>query len=154
MKIQILSLTAAAVLMAACQGEKKEEKHADSTSAGAAPVVKETQCYSSIQKRDTATLSLHITGTAATGELSYNIYEKDLNQGTFNGVVKGDTILADYTFNAEGTQSVRQVAFLKKGNQLIEGTAEVTEKDGKTVFKDPKSLKFDRQLVFEPADCK
>ena len=56
---------------------------------------------------------------------SYNLYEKDSNKGIIEGEVRGDTLMLNYIFNAEGRESTRQVVMLKKANQLIEATGEV-----------------------------
>lgn len=67
--------------------------------------------------------------------------------------MKGDTLIVDYTFDSEGSESVREVVFLKRNNQLIEGFGDVEEKDGKTVFKDKSKLIFGNSIVFKKVDC-
>lgn len=144
-----------ATLFSACQSNKKADKTIDSASKAVVTSVKSTrECYTFVKDKDSAALSMDYSGTNVTGTLNYNLYEKDKNNGTIAGIIKGDTIIADYTFNAEGTKSVRQVAFLKKGNQLLEGFAEVEENNGKVIFKDPGSLKFEsKYIVFKQVDC-
>ena len=68
--------------------------------------------------------------------------------------MKGDTLVADYTFNSEGKLSTRQVAFLKKDGKLMEGFGEVVEKDGKIYFKSISDLKFDDAIEFTKINCK
>ena len=68
--------------------------------------------------------------------------------------MRGDTLVADYTFNSEGIESVRQVAFLKKGDQLLEGYGDVEQKDNKTVFKNISTLSFGQSTIFNKTDCK
>jgi hypothetical protein len=110
-------------------------------------------CYTYIKNKDTATLTMISSGPITTGELKYNLYEKDKNTGIFEGELRGDTLIAEYTFNSEGTESVRQVAFLKKGNQLIEGFGDVEEKNSKMMFKDTSKLTFGQSIVFNKVDC-
>lgn len=110
-------------------------------------------CYSYIKDRDTAKITLMSSGPITTGELSYNLFEKDKNNGIFEGELHGDTLIAEYTFNSEGKESIRQVAFLKKGDQLLEGFGDVEEKNGKTMFKNTTNLKFGEALVFSKVDC-
>lgn len=107
------------------------------------------QFYSSNIKKDTILMNLTIKGNQIlSGKLIYNFYEKDKNEGTLIGELKGDTLLADYTFMSEGISSVRQVVFLKKGNTYIEGYGDVVEEaSGKVVFKDRKQLKFDGKSI-------
>jgi len=60
----------------------------------------------------------------------------------------------NYTFQSEGKTSIREVAFLKKGDQLAEGFGDVEEVKGKTKFKDLSKLKFDGLMTFDNIDCK
>jgi len=111
-------------------------------------------CYKGILKQDTIVMSLVIKDNLITeGKLSYHFFEKDKNEGTLKGEIKGDTIYADYTFMSEGSQSVREVAFLKQGNSYIEGYGDVKEYNGKMIFKDVKHLKFDSKMVLVKTDC-
>ena len=114
------------------------------------------ECYRAILKKDTISLTLNIkNGQFSSGNLSYNFYEKDKNQGTLVGERKGDTLYADYTFMSEGTSSVHEVAFLKKGDSYIEGFGDVVDDNkGKVTFKDKKQLKFDGNVVLLKVDCK
>ncbi|MGK4568787.1 hypothetical protein [Flavobacterium sp. 3HN19-14] len=113
------------------------------------------ECYLGVLKNDSIEMHLSVKGTEVIdGKLSYKFYEKDKNEGTFTGQINGDTLFADYTFMSEGKSSVREVAFLKKGNDYIEGYGDVEEKDGKTVFKDRRKLFFDGKTVLSKSDCK
>ncbi|MES2575447.1 MAG: hypothetical protein V4572_10930 [Bacteroidota bacterium] len=112
------------------------------------------ECYLGIINKDTFSMSLEIKGNEiSSGELNYNFFEKDKNEGTLAGELKGDTLFADYTFTSEGVSSVREVAFLKKGNTYTEGFGDIVENNGKVVFKNAKQLKFGK-LVLSKVDCK
>jgi hypothetical protein len=157
MKNMIPVLGLATLLMAACQGgtAKKTQAKIDSTivtNAETAPG--SVQCYQYIKNRDTVTLALKSEGNKVTGTLGYNLYEKDKNAGTITGLVKGDTIVTNYTFQSEGQTSVREVAFLKQGDQLIEGFGDVQEVKGEMKYKDISKLKFDGSMAFGKIDCK
>lgn len=160
MKQKFLATLILPVCLAACQpqpagtgqsanqdADKESLQEADSTSAT-------TKCYAYYKNRDTVELSIGARGQQISGTLKYQLFEKDRNNGTITGEIKGDTLLANYTFNSEGMESQRQVAFLRKGDQLVEGYAEVEEKDGKTVFKDTKNLKFGSGIVLDVVACK
>jgi hypothetical protein len=112
------------------------------------------KCYAHYKNRDTVELSIVTTGKQVTGTLRYQLFEKDRNNGTITGEIKGDTLLANYTFNSEGTESQRQVAFLRKGDQFVEGYTGVEEKGGQIIFKDAKSLKFDGTIRLSEMPCK
>ena len=154
MKKSILLLTAVAGFIAACQNKTPEQKIDSLATAPDTAAMADKACYAYINKRDTASLTLTHAGNAVTGELNYNFYEKDKNAGTIAGLVKGDTIIADYTFNSEGTSSVREVIFIKKGEQLAEGYGPMEEKGGKTVFTDKAKVKFGDFVLLSPVPCK
>ena len=141
------------IFIASCKSKPGEADIIKDTT----PVVKANislmQCYSRIQKRDTITLKLRTTDSLVDGNLDYKIYQKDQNKGEIKGIVKGDTILADYTFLSEGTTSVREVIFLKKGTNLVEGFGDVEEINGKMVFKKDGKLSFNDNMTLTVGPC-
>jgi len=144
-------------LFASCQGgtAKKTQAKIDSTIvSNAATPQNAVACYQYIKNRDTATLTIKTEGSQVSGSLGYNLYEKDKNSGTFSGLVKGDTIIADYTFHSEGKISVREIALLKQGDQFLEGFGDIQEINGNVKFKDISKLKFDNSVVFSKINCK
>lgn len=155
MKKHFLSIIALAIaLFTACQSNKSTQTDTDSSTLDTNITSATTQhCYQYIKNRDTAKLSFMTSGKITTGELSYNFAEKDKNKGIIKGEMRGDTLVADYTFSSEGRESVRQVAFLKKGDQMLEGFGDVLEKDGKMVFKHLDSLRFGQPIIFDKTDC-
>ena len=76
------------------------------------------------------------------GILVYELKEKDRNKGTIKGTMNGDTLIANYTFQSEGTESIRQVAFLMKDKQLIEGYGESVTEGTISKFKNVNTLSF------------
>jgi thioredoxin-related protein len=161
MRKLILTLIAVSSILAACNSEEKRGDVTDSSVArpADASVVEKAEafsdgCYAYKKNRDTATLTLRVAGEEITGDLRYKLYEKDSNQGTIAGEIKGDTIIAEYDFNSEGVRSIREIVFLKKDGRLYEGSGEVETKGSKVLFKNRASLKFDEGLIFDPANCK
>ena len=114
------------------------------------------ECYLGVIKKDSVLMHLNFEGNQLiSGNLIYNFYEKDKNEGSIVGQLKGDTLFADYTFTSEGVLSVREVVFLKEGNNYIEGFGEtVDDNKGKVKFKDKKKLMFDGKLVLAKKACK
>ena len=111
-------------------------------------------CYQGIIKKDTINLSLHIEpNQEIKGELAYLFFEKDKNNGTIIGQMTGDTLKANYTFMSEGKKSDREVVFLRKGKIMIEAYGDLEERDGKTIFKEPKKLFFDSATVLTEVNC-
>lgn len=110
-------------------------------------------CYAFIQNDDSIRLKLEFNGNEVTGNLTYNFYEKDDNKGSLTGKVYGDTIIAMYNFDSEGVASFREVAFLKRGNEYVEGFGEIEEKEGKMTFKNRKNLNYDSNVILTKTDC-
>lgn len=164
MKSSILILVAIALFTTSCTSENTNKQAGDSSSEAIAvdttfvaanPKKSSSDCYVYIKNRDTATLKLNLEGEELTGALDYKLFEKDSNKGKIAGEMKGDTIIAEYTFDSEGMRSVREVVFVKKDDgNIYEGFGEVTEKDGKMVFKNRSTLKFSPTMVFTKTDCK
>jgi hypothetical protein len=135
-------------LLTACH-----DQTAQTTQEAAVPTPTGPQCYAYATAQDTVRLTLQTTQPSVTGQLTYRYFEKDRNQGTIRGTMHGDTLLADYTFQSEGTQSVRQVAFLRRDIGFVEGFGPVAERAGKTVFERPHALQFDAKYTLLPVAC-
>lgn len=121
------------------------------------PEAKQTvvnECYQLAKGKDTISASLTIDGENVSGNLIYNFYEKDKNTGSILGTIKGDTLLADYTFQSEGQESVREVIFLRKNKTLTEGYGESKQEGNKSVFLNPKIIQFKSITVLKEVPCK
>lgn len=113
------------------------------------------QCFAFANDSSNVELSFNVNShQEVNGKLSYKLYGKDKNEGTLIGNIKGDTLIADYTFMSEGVSSVREVAFLQKDGTYIEGYGDVAEANGKVIFKDKKKLKFIPKMILTKVDCK
>lgn len=99
-------------------------------------------------------MHLQISGDNIVGDLNYKFFEKDKNSGTIKGNMKGDTLIAEYKFMSEGTESVREIAFLKKENDFVEGYGDMEDVNGKMTFKNKKGLKFSNTLILKNVQCK
>jgi hypothetical protein len=143
-----------ALLLIGC----KKEIPAPGTPAPAVPIAQEvlpeapkTECYSYNENGSIILLQLSHNKDNINGTLTYGLKEKDSNTGHFVGKIENNILIADYTFQSEGTESVRQVAFQFKDDKLIEGYGEMTE-DG-THFKDIAKLKFDSKMPLSKTVC-
>lgn len=121
--------------------ESSDTTARDSASAGI--LVPETTCYENITGRDTVRMRVEIFPNVVNGSITYNYFEKDKNEGIFEGRLNGDTLIANYTFSSEGMQSHRQVAFLLRDSVALEGFGPVEEQAGKMVFTNLQKLKFE-----------
>lgn len=110
-------------------------------------------CYSYINNKDSVTMNMDIRDNIVTGELEYRLFEKDSNSGTIQGVLKGDTLFADYSFISEGTGSVREVAFLRTNGNWVEGFGDMKENNGKMIFTDKSTLQFNGNIVLTEVHC-
>jgi len=110
-------------------------------------------CYSYIKNNDTIILKTINVNGSMTGTLVYHYYQKDKNRGTIQGQMKGELLIADYSFASEGTQSVRQIVFKKKGDTFIEGFGEIEDINGKTTFKNIDSLDFNHSIILNEIPC-
>ena len=149
---QIFALPVIVLLLSACNN--------NSTESTTAPVVaeekkipREHRCNVYTSAKDTINLHLQISGNIVTGDLAYNYFAKDKNTGTIQGNMKGDTLFAEYKFMSEGTESIREVVFLKKENDFVEGYGEAEEKNGKMIFKNTSGLNFNNNLFLKNVPC-
>ncbi len=116
-------------------------------------MIPETSCYASSLNKDTVQMKLEVFEKVVTGSLAYNLYEKDRNEGVFEGILKGDTLVAEYLFKSEGTQSLRQVVFLIKDGTATEGYGDMEEKNGKMVFKSLAGIVFGKGVILKKEAC-
>jgi hypothetical protein len=147
-RLSLLAAGLGLLALAACH-----EQSTQATQEPTVPAPTGPQCFAHTSATDTIRLSLQTTQPTVTGQLVYRYFEKDRNQGTIQGVMHGDTLLADYTFQSEGTTSVRQVAFLRRDIGFIEGFGPVAERQGKTVFTQPRTLQYDAKYALLPVAC-
>lgn len=139
------------IFLASCNNSEKQSNKITSTADKKNGIV---MCYT--YSKDSSNVMMRITknGNLITGDLVYDYFEKDKNTGTLKGQMQGDTLFAEYSFMSEGMSSVREVAFLKKENELIEGFGNMEEKAGKMVFKNKSALKFEKNITLKKSDCK
>lgn len=87
-------------------------------------------------------------GESFTGTLDIKNFEKDSSTGTLEGTYKNGVLLADYTFQSEGTESVGWVAFKKVADGFIRGYGNV-DPGTKTKSIDSNQLTFDLSVVYK-----
>lgn len=110
-------------------------------------------CYTLQTSNNLVLLKLETMHPTVSGQLTYEIMGKDKNDGTIEGTMSGDTLFANYNFMSEGIRSVREVAFLKKGDSLIEGFGNVKQQGDTMVFTNTDSLNFDGSMVLKETPC-
>ncbi len=153
-KILILSLVI--LSLASCKEEtarKSEPTTVPVEKAKENKVSPSSECYVYNANGSKIELQMNTNNSEVSGTLTYELKEKDSNQGTFIGTIKDSILTAQYTFQSEGSESVREVAFLIKNNQLIEGYGEVIVEGNTTTFKDLKTLKFTSNMPLTKTSC-
>ena len=136
-------------IFASCNTDKKQESATKTE-------VKTTQtetCYQYAKDSSTIKLNIIMKDDVVTGNLIYDFYQKDKNQGTIKGTLKSDTLFADYTFMSEGIESVREVVFLKTADGFVEGYGEIDDKDGKVMFKNRNTITFANDAILKETAC-
>jgi hypothetical protein len=134
---------------------QKEETNVKQEEAKTLPTITEpATCYMLDNGKDKVMMQIAITNNEVTGDLVYNYFEKDKNTGTIKGEMQGDTLLATYSFMSEGKESKRDVVFIKRGDEIIEGYGNVDPATGNPDFRDRSSLKFDTKFTLKKTDCK
>ena len=156
---KLFSIIAIPVLfMASCQSDSKKYTTVDSSimSDRQQDYKSPDECFTfNDNKGSTADILIYGTGfNKVLGKLSYSFSGKDKNDGTFYGYKKGDTIIVDYKFQSEGVYSHREVAWIRKGDQLLEGYGDIYEKNGNVKFKDVSKLTFGKSVIFNKTVCK
>lgn len=111
-------------------------------------------CYQMVLKRDTSMLQLNSAGDVITGSLFIKPFEKDKSNGTIQGKLFNNNVRLFYTFQSEGTVSVREVFFKISNSKLIEGFGETVVRNDTSFFVNAESLQFNDDVSFNKIDCK
>ena len=150
MKIRLLTLGLSGILIISCKNNENQDTKDSETLVEAQQQYEEEEeeipvmmCYLYASETDTISLNIEKLDKNISGSLIYMLKEKDINRGEISGEMKGDTLFADYEFMSEGKTSVRQVMFLQKENQLVEGY--LTE--------DSKNYKFNEDFALTRTNC-
>ena len=109
-------------------------------------------CYMEVTGKDTLFISLDDNLGTITGKMRYKNFEKDSSFGDVMGTQNGDTIKLNYTFEAEGTTSDREIYFLRKDGNLIEGIGEHIAEGSRDFYANPAQLKYEGHTL-KSIDC-
>lgn len=135
-------------LLTAC---KKEETKLETKNPTVEETTAKSDCYLYDENNTRIELTLQLNEKKASGTIEYALAEKDKNTGTFEGIFENNILIADYTFQSEGKESVRQVAFQLQGEQLVEGYGELTA-DG-TKFIDVSKISYNSTMPLTKTNC-
>ena len=159
MSIRNILLLSFTMLGSTCHNEGRTSTETKNDSAGNNSVSTinidslPSGCYSQIVARDTSFLQLENKDSSINGALTYNIFQKDRNDGTLQAEVSADILKGWYLFKAEGIISVREVAWKIKDNELWPGSGEVIQKNDTMFFSAPDKLQYDSIHPFKKVAC-
>ncbi|TMI61240.1 MAG: hypothetical protein E6H07_20010 [Bacteroidetes bacterium] len=152
-------LTIVSAVFFACNNDSKQTATEVSTGDSAKPEpemkiqIPNMTCYTYVSGKDTIKLKLEKFPNTVTGMLAYLFNEKDKSKGTIDGVMRGDTLVADYTFISEGKSSIRQVVFMVKDSIVTEGYGPQEEKNGRMFFKNVNDVDFSKGIKMQKIQC-
>lgn len=108
-------------------------------------------CYVATIDQDVYTITiLSHQSDVVTGMLQFKNFQKDSSSGSFVGIYQDGILLADYSFQSEGLDSVMQVIFKKVNDGFIRGYGEMTTDNH---FVDLNTVSYDESVVFIPSGC-
>ena len=154
-KILILSI----MLLSLSNCKKASSTESEKTTEVASEMVEEskavssTECYIYNANGSKIELQMKTNNNEVNGTLTYELKEKDSNKGTFVGTINDSILIAQYKFQSEGTESIREIAFLIKDNQLIEGYGDIITEKNRTKFKDINTLKYASNMPLMKTSC-
>ena len=144
------------IFLFGCNGNSETtEKNPEAQNTAKQSLTDDTSvaCYILENEKDTVSLKMIIDKNQVSGDLLIHYFEKDRNAGTIKGEMKGDTLFATYTFMSEGMKSNRDVVFLKKDDEIMQGYAGINPATGEPDITDHSAIKFDDKFVLKKSDC-
>ncbi len=151
-KLIVLSFVALTMLNCKNKEQKTENLNSDLEEiAEETTTTLDLGCYFFNDGKNMVSLEIIENGKEIKGNLTYSLTEKDKNSGNFKGELQEGILIANYTFQSEGKESIRQVAFKVDGDKLIEGYGELNS-DGAT-FKDRSNIHFTSKMPLTKTDC-
>ena len=128
----------------------------DKATNDTAPIVSDSSilgCYVSTRGQDVYTLEIRSDKDGAVdGVIAYNNYQYDSSSGTFTGTYVDGILLGNYSFDAEGMHSERQLIWKREGNNFIQGFGDGELIGGKEVIANMDSVTYDPGFTFQKRD--
>ena len=110
-------------------------------------------CYWKILNRDTFVLHLEQANEVVSGKLTFNNFEKDKSSGKVHGKVEDGLVKLWYDFQSEGMNSVMEVYFIRKNDQLLRGFGPVEVKGDSAYFKEHTKIEYKDDQAFNKVPC-
>lgn len=110
-------------------------------------------CYLGATGKDSVFVSIDDNLGTITGKMRYKNSEKDSSKGDLTGFKSGDTLKLTYEFASEGTTSKRDIFFIQKDGNLLEGIGIQKDENGEMKYADEKKIAYKDGQKLETADC-
>jgi hypothetical protein len=111
-------------------------------------------CYVAQIDKNVYTLRIQGQNSATvTGILHYDNFQFDDSSGTFSGTFENNILLGDYSFTAEGMDSIRQLIWKRSDNDFIQGFGDYNTIDGREIFSDPTKIYWDPVYTYTNSSC-
>lgn len=155
-----LIIPATVLFLFSCNKKTTENTDLQSSKADSSVVIEDEplasstvqDCYVAVNGKDSVFISVEDNLGTIIGKMRYKNFEKNSSYGDISGTQHGDTLKLNYTFQAEGTTSEREIYFLKKGGNLVEAIGEHTTEGNIDTYTDPARLTYNGQTL-KPINC-
>jgi len=148
----ILSLLA--FTLANCENNKESSlsiKEITELVAEEPATVLPTGCYCYDDGNNVINFEMITFGDQIMGALTYSLEGKDITIGTFEGYLSEQKLFGMYNFSSEGVKSTREIAFILKDDQLIEGYGELDESGNS--FRNKDNISYSSTMPLTKTDC-
>lgn len=159
---KIILVPLIALAFTSCEKKSTEIVNADQSAADSLVVPESNEpmesstlqtCYVGVTGKDSVFVTLDDNLGTITGKMRYKNFEKDSSTGDLIGSKNGDTLKLSYTFQSEGSTSEREIYFLHKGENLIEGIGNQKMEGMKSMYENASKLTYTGNNL-KQADCK
>ncbi len=110
-------------------------------------------CYRMIIENDTATMKVSQEQDSIIGSLIYKRKDKDSNKGEVHLLKTKDRVEGWYTYQSEGTTSVRQIVFKTTDSSFAEAYGDIKMRNDTALFKYPHALNYEEKHSFNKVNC-
>lgn len=150
---KLLCVSIIITLLCSCDSTDSDNDSVNKSERNSGARLVSAGCYEMVIGEDTAGLNLVVRGDSVSGNLFYHWKMRDHNDGTFRGRIQDSVIYAMYTFQSEGIQSVREVAFKSRGDSILQAYGEIVSVRDTMQFRFRENLVYDTKHPFVKKAC-
>ncbi|HCR48502.1 MAG TPA: hypothetical protein DIW24_02660 [Bacteroidetes bacterium] len=139
--------------IAACNPQPPKQEPTPEPKADSPIAMNGKRCFLMAAGKDTTSAELTFDNGKVTGNYAWSPFEQHGAYGDITGELKDGWIRGEYAFEIEGSNQVEEVKFKLEGSTLSKVEAELMEKGGKLVLKNPDETKITNEVLTE-TPCK